>query len=58
MGVSHRFVDTNGIRMHIAEEGEGPVVVLCHVRANASLTSGDQVRVPFNNCYVEHRTNH
>jgi pimeloyl-ACP methyl ester carboxylesterase len=30
MGVSHRFVETNGIRMHIAEEGEGPLVVLCH----------------------------
>ena len=30
MSVSHRFVDTNGIRMHIAEEGEGPLVVLCH----------------------------
>ena len=28
--VSHRFVETNGIRMHIAEQGTGPVVVLCH----------------------------
>ena len=26
----HRFIDTNGIRMHIAEQGEGPLVVLCH----------------------------
>ena len=28
--VTHRFVETNGIRMHIAEQGEGPLVVLCH----------------------------
>jgi pimeloyl-ACP methyl ester carboxylesterase len=26
----HRFVETNGIRMHVAEQGEGPLVVLCH----------------------------
>ena len=29
-GVRFRFVDTNGIRMHVAEAGEGPLVVLCH----------------------------
>ncbi|WP_367128530.1 alpha/beta fold hydrolase [Saccharothrix sp. HUAS TT1] len=29
-GVSHRFIETNGIRMHIAEQGEGPLVVLLH----------------------------
>lgn len=28
--INHRFVDTNGIRMHIAEAGEGPLVVLLH----------------------------
>jgi pimeloyl-ACP methyl ester carboxylesterase len=28
--IRHRFVDTNGIRMHIAEAGEGPLVVMCH----------------------------
>jgi pimeloyl-ACP methyl ester carboxylesterase len=28
--VNHRFIDTNGIRMHIAEQGKGPLVVLCH----------------------------
>ena len=28
--VHHRFIDSNGIRMHLAEQGEGPVVVLCH----------------------------
>src|ERR1700730_1490593 len=27
---THRFVDTNGIRMHVAEAGEGYPVVLCH----------------------------
>jgi pimeloyl-ACP methyl ester carboxylesterase len=28
--VQHRFVETNGIRMHVAEAGSGPVVVLLH----------------------------
>ncbi len=28
--LAHRFVSTNGIRMHIAEQGEGPLVILCH----------------------------
>ena len=28
--ISHRVVETNGIRMRIAEQGEGPAVVLCH----------------------------
>lgn len=28
--ITHRFVETNGIKMHIAEQGEGPLVVLCH----------------------------
>jgi len=28
--LTHRFIETNGIRMHIAEQGEGPLVVLCH----------------------------
>lgn len=30
VGIGHRFVQTNGIRMHIAEQGEGPLVLLCH----------------------------
>jgi pimeloyl-ACP methyl ester carboxylesterase len=28
--VQHRVIETNGIRMHIAERGGGPLVVLCH----------------------------
>ncbi len=28
--ITHRFIETNGIRMHIAEAGEGPLVVMCH----------------------------
>src|SRR6516162_7123194 len=28
--VTHRTVETNGIRMHLAEAGGGPLVVLCH----------------------------
>jgi pimeloyl-ACP methyl ester carboxylesterase len=30
MAITHRFVETNGIRMHVAEAGEGPLVLLCH----------------------------
>src|SRR5438128_3183029 len=29
-GPTHRAVETNGIRMHIAEHGAGPLVLLCH----------------------------
>lgn len=29
-GVTHRTLETNGIRMHVAEQGAGPLVVLCH----------------------------
>lgn len=28
--IEHRFVETNGIRLHVAEAGAGPAVVLCH----------------------------
>jgi pimeloyl-ACP methyl ester carboxylesterase len=28
--IAHRVVETNGLRMHVAEQGEGPLVVLCH----------------------------
>ena len=28
--IQHRFIDTNGIRMHIAEKGSGPLILLCH----------------------------
>jgi len=28
--IEHRFVQTNGIRMHVAQQGSGPLVVLCH----------------------------
>ncbi len=28
--VQHRVVETNGIRLHVAEQGAGPLVVLCH----------------------------
>ncbi len=29
-GVTHRYVDAGGLRMHIAEAGSGPLVVLLH----------------------------
>jgi hypothetical protein len=28
--VRHRSIETNGIRMHLAEQGAGPLVLLCH----------------------------
>ena len=28
--MQYRFIDANGISMHIAEQGEGPLVLLCH----------------------------
>lgn len=28
--ITHRSVDTNGIRMHVAEEGAGPLIVFLH----------------------------
>jgi len=28
--ITHRFIETNGIRMHVAEAGQGPLVVLLH----------------------------
>lgn len=28
--ISHRFVQTNGIRLHVAESGDGPLVLLLH----------------------------
>lgn len=30
MKIEHRFVQANGLRMHLAEAGKGPLVVLCH----------------------------
>ncbi len=28
--IKHRMIETNGIAMHVAEQGQGPLVVLCH----------------------------
>jgi pimeloyl-ACP methyl ester carboxylesterase len=28
--ITHRTLDTNGIRMHVAEQGTGPIALLCH----------------------------
>jgi pimeloyl-ACP methyl ester carboxylesterase len=28
--VTHRMIEANGIRLHLAEQGEGPLVILCH----------------------------
>jgi pimeloyl-ACP methyl ester carboxylesterase len=28
--IAHRTIEANGIRIHLAEAGEGPLVLLCH----------------------------
>src|SRR5450432_2052895 len=28
--IGHRFIDANGLKIHIAEQGSGPLVLLCH----------------------------
>jgi hypothetical protein len=28
--IKHRFIQVNGIKMHIAEQGEGPLIALAH----------------------------
>ena len=28
--IQHRLVETNRIRMHVAEQGTGPLVLMCH----------------------------
>jgi len=28
--VKHRIIETNGVRIHLAEQGAGPLVLLCH----------------------------
>ena len=28
--VTHRMIETNGIRLHVAQQGEGPLIILCH----------------------------
>jgi len=30
MEITHRFIESNGLRMHLAEAGQGPLVLLCH----------------------------
>ncbi|MGZ3559046.1 MAG: hypothetical protein ACXU97_08050 [Thermodesulfobacteriota bacterium] len=28
--ISHRFIESNNIQIHIAEKGKGPLVIMCH----------------------------
>lgn len=43
MEISHGFVHTNGIRMHYAEQGEGPLVLLCHGWPESSYSWRNQL---------------
>jgi pimeloyl-ACP methyl ester carboxylesterase len=29
-GIAHRTIEANGIKLHLAEQGEGPLFLLCH----------------------------
>ncbi len=41
--VRHRQVATNGIELHVAEAGEGPLVVLCHGFPESSYSWRHQI---------------
>jgi pimeloyl-ACP methyl ester carboxylesterase len=42
---SHRIVETNGIRMHLAEQGTGPLVLMCHGFPESWYSWRHQLRV-------------
>jgi pimeloyl-ACP methyl ester carboxylesterase len=44
-GIEHRTVEANGIRMHIAESGVGPLVLLCHGFPESWYSWRHQLRV-------------
>ena len=29
-GITHRIIEANGVKIHVAEQGAGPLVILCH----------------------------
>jgi len=35
--LTHRIVDANGIRLHVVEQGTGPLIVLCHGSLHAGI---------------------
>ena len=43
-GVNHRYVETNDLRMHIAEQGSGPLVVYCTGSRDAGTPGGTSSR--------------
>jgi uncharacterized membrane protein len=53
-----RFIETNGIRMHIAEQGEGPLVVLPAIllsknpQSGPRLAAGDSIKIFFLACII------
>jgi predicted dienelactone hydrolase len=30
VGIGHRVITANGIRIHLAQQGQGPIVLMCH----------------------------
>ena len=43
--VAHRVVETNGIRLHLAEQGTGPLVLLLHGFPESWYSWRHQLRV-------------
>lgn len=43
-GFTHRFIRTNGLRMHLTEAGSGPLVILCHGFSDLGYCWRHQVR--------------
>ncbi|MFJ4653252.1 alpha/beta fold hydrolase [Nocardia sp. NPDC088792] len=43
-GIEYRFIETNGIRVRVAEQGRGPLVVLLHGFLNYSYSWRHQLR--------------
>jgi pimeloyl-ACP methyl ester carboxylesterase len=44
MSITHRFTEVNGIKIHIAEAGVGPLVVLCHGFPESWYSWRDQIK--------------
>ena len=42
--ISHRTVEANGIRIHLVEQGTGPLVLLCHGFPESWYSGGTSYR--------------
>jgi pimeloyl-ACP methyl ester carboxylesterase len=44
-GIKHYSIETNGISLHVTEQGEGPAVLFCHGFPDTSYTWRQQMKV-------------